>query len=100
MDVHLLMAERRRVSEEFRAKLASLAMQRSRLADAMTDEGRQHLYAAVDEQAELCRKLGEKLLELDGLILEMQSRPTDPEEEDQVLRKQAPPPVPGIFPID
>ncbi len=100
MDVHLLMAERRHVSEEFRSRLASLAMQRSRLADAMTDEGRQHLYAAVDEQADLCRKLGEKLLELDGLILEMQSRPTDPEEEDQVLRKQAPPPVPGIFPID
>ena len=97
MDVHLLMAERRRVSQEFRAKLASLTLQRSRLTDAMTDEGRQHLHAAVDEEADLCRKLGEKLLELDDLILAMQSRPTDPEEEEKVLPQPAPLRVPGVL---
>jgi hypothetical protein len=100
MDVHMLMAERRRVSEDFRAKLASLAMQRSRLADATTDEGRQYLYAAVDEEAGICRKLGDQLLELDGLIQAMQSHATDPEEEELVSPQSVPLLVAGVLPTD
>jgi len=76
MDVHLLMAERRRVAETFRAKLTFLAMLRGQLAEALTDEARQHLYAAVDEGAATCRELGDRLLKLDGSILALQTRET------------------------
>jgi hypothetical protein len=100
MDVYMLIAERRRVSDNLRAKLASLATQRSRLADATTDEGRQYLYAAVDEEAGNCRKLGDQLLELDGLIQAMQSRATDPEEEESASPQAAPLPVGGVLPTD
>ena len=76
MDVHLLMAERGRVAEAFRAKLTQVAMLRGQLADALTDEARQHLYMAVDEEAALCRELGDRLLQLDVSILALQTRET------------------------
>ena len=74
MDIHLEMTERRRVSEEFRARIASLAVLRTQLADAKTDEARQHLYAAVDKEAELCRQLSGKLLALERSVHEMRLR--------------------------
>ena len=40
MDIHLLMAERRRVANAFRAKLTHVATLRTQLADAVTDEAR------------------------------------------------------------
>ena len=38
MDVHLLMAERGRVANAFRAKLTQVAMLRGQLTEALTDE--------------------------------------------------------------
>src|SRR5262245_61741535 len=58
MDIHILMAERRRIAEEFRSKLTQLSKLRNELVDARTDEGRCYLYAAVDEQSAAFRELG------------------------------------------
>ena len=74
MDIRLLMAERRRVANAFRAKLSDVAMLRAQVADAHTDEARQRLYGAVDEAVAACRDLGDKLLQLDARVLEMQTR--------------------------
>ena len=100
MDLVSLRDERSRVSEEFRAKLASLATLRSRLANAKTDVGRRLLYRAVDKDADLCRRLSAKLFELDELISAIQSRAKQPQAKETILLQTAPQPVAGIFPID
>ena len=74
MDIHILMAERRRIAEEFRAKLTQLSKLRNELVDVRTDEGRCCLYAAVDEQSALFRELGERLLKLDTSVRALQAR--------------------------
>jgi hypothetical protein len=61
MDIHILMAERRRIADEFRSKLTQLSKLRNELVDARTDEGRSCLYAAVDEHSAVFRELGEKI---------------------------------------
>jgi hypothetical protein len=76
MDIHLLEAECRRVSEEFRAKIALLALLRTQLVEAKTDKTRQHLYAAVDEEARLSRELSDKLLALEKAVHKAQLRET------------------------
>jgi hypothetical protein len=73
MDVHLLMAERRRVADEFRSTLTYLAILRAQLIRS-TDEARQHLLAVIEDEAAESHKLSEKHLELDAAILEMQTR--------------------------
>jgi hypothetical protein len=72
MDTHILNAERRRVAHEFRAKLARLRTFRTQLSEAITDEARQYLYSAVDEEMAACRSLGDSLLQLDVSIRTMQ----------------------------
>ena len=74
MDIHILLAERRRIAEEFRAKLTQLSKLRNELVDERTDEGRCYLYAAVDEQSAVFRELGEKLLQLDTSVRALQVR--------------------------
>ena len=74
MDVHLRMAERRRVADEFRSTLTYLAILRAQLIRSLTDEARQHLLAVIEDEAAESHKLSEKLLELDAAILEMQTR--------------------------
>lgn len=74
VDIHILMAERRRLADEFRSKLMRLSQLRGQLVSACTDESRQHLYAAVDDEAAIFHDLGDKLLELDASILALQTR--------------------------
>jgi hypothetical protein len=74
MDIHILMAERRRIADEFRSKLTQLSKLRNELVDARTDEGRSYLYAAVDEHSTVFRELGEKLLQLDNSVRTLQAR--------------------------
>lgn len=90
MDTHILMAERRRVAEEFRARLTCLGILRTQLSDAFTDEARQYLYAAVDEEMAMCRGLGDKLLQLDASIQAMQAR-------EVAAKEGRPPSVPQLF---
>jgi hypothetical protein len=73
MDIHILMAERRRIADEFRSKLTQLSKLRNELVDARTDEGRSYLYAAVDEHSTVFRELGEKLLQLDNSVRALQA---------------------------
>jgi len=72
MDIHILTAERRRVAHEFRARLTRLGTLRTQLSKALTDEARQYLYGAVDEEMAACRGLGDELLQLDVSIQTMQ----------------------------
>ncbi len=74
MDIHILLAERRRIADEFRSKLTQLSKLRNDLAEARTDEGRCYLYAAVDEQSVVFRELGERLLQLDNSVRALQAR--------------------------
>ena len=98
MDSVSLREERTRVSSELRAKLTSLATLRSRLANAKTDVGRRLLHNAVDKEADLCRRLSAKLIELDDLISVMQSR--DKRLEQVALLQSPSLSIPGVFPVD
>ena len=93
MDIHLLTAEHRGVADAFRAQLTRLATMRAQLLNAITDEGRQHLYVAVDEGAAECRALGDELIRLDKMISAM-----GPNAREQLPKYLAEPP--GIYPID
>jgi hypothetical protein len=73
MDIHLLVAERKRVADEFRSTLTCLAILRAQLTRSLTDEARQHLLAVIGEKVAQSRKLSEKLLEADAAILKMQT---------------------------
>ncbi len=74
MDIDILMAERRRLADEFRSKLTRLGQLRGQLVDARTDEGRHYLYAAVDEETAVFREPGDKLLKIDASIVELETR--------------------------
>ena len=78
MDVHLLLAEgqRQRLAERFRSTFTCLSILRAQLIGASTDEARQHLKSAINEQSAVARELGEKLLALHASILELQTKET------------------------
>ena len=71
MDVHLMIAERRRVANEFRLARTCLAILRAQLSYSLTRETRQHLLAVIGETSAKSRRLGAKLLEVDAAVLEM-----------------------------
>ena len=71
MDMPFLIAERRRVADEFRLARACLAILRTQLTDVQTCEARQHLLAVIGETSAKSRKLGAKLLEVDAAVLEL-----------------------------
>jgi hypothetical protein len=72
MDVHFLIAERRRVADELRLARACHAILRAQLTGSLTCEARHHVLAVIGEMAAQSRRLGAKLLEVDAAILEMQ----------------------------
>jgi hypothetical protein len=74
MDVRLLLADRQRLAEQFRSTFTCLSILRAQLIRASTDEARQHLKSAINEQSGAARELGEKLLALDASILELQTQ--------------------------
>jgi hypothetical protein len=79
MDLHLLLAERERISDQFRSTFACLSMLRAQLIRASTDEARQHLQSAINEYSTLARDLGDKLRALDASALELQTRDATPQ---------------------
>ncbi len=74
MDVHFLIAERRRVADELHLARACLAILRAQLTGSLTCEARQHVLAVIGETSAQFRRLGAKLLEVDADILQMQAR--------------------------
>jgi hypothetical protein len=73
MDIHILLGERRRVADQFRSTLTCLGILRAQVIGSVTNEARHHLLAAIEDEAAVCRGLGDKLLQLDAKILEMQT---------------------------
>jgi hypothetical protein len=100
MEILQLREERTRLSEEYRAKLAALAILRSQLAEAVSADVHRHICQTVDREAELCRKLGAKLLELDGLIISTQARAREREATELTPLQTGLLPAAGVFPID
>jgi hypothetical protein len=80
MDIHILIGERRRIADQFRSTLTCLGILRAQVIGAGTEEARHHLLAAIEDEAEVCRGLGDRLLQLDAKILAMQTKRSDPEE--------------------
>ena len=74
MDIHILLGERRRIADQFRSTLTCLGILRAQVIASVTDEARHHLLAASEDEAEVCRGLGDRLLELDAIILAMQTK--------------------------
>ena len=98
MDILLLREARTRVSDEFRAKLAALAVLRSQLAEAVSDAAREQLTQALDKEAAFCRELGRKLLELDGSIISAETRVKAEGKKAAVPASHVP--VVGVFASD
>jgi hypothetical protein len=68
VDYDDLKSERRRIADEFRASLAHLNTLRMQLVDATTDDARLHFHAALDEETAWCRRLGDRLHQIDSAI--------------------------------
>jgi hypothetical protein len=74
VDVHTLIAERKRVAEELRSTLTCLGVLRASLISSLTAEAREHLLSPFQEQMSLAHQLGEKLLKLDTSIQQLRQR--------------------------
>jgi hypothetical protein len=74
MDVHALVAERKRVAEELRSTLTCLSVLRASLIESLAGEGRQHLLSSIEAEMNAARELGDKLLKLDASIQEGRQR--------------------------
>ena len=73
VDIHILLAERRHIGEQLRSTLTRLSILRAQFSGRLTEEARQHVRCAINEEAEVFRDLGNKLLKFDATILEMQT---------------------------
>jgi hypothetical protein len=78
VDIHTLLAERRHIAEQLRSTLTCLGILRAQFIGCLTDEARHHLLCAINEEAGVCRDLGDKLLKLEATILETQTRDAIP----------------------
>jgi hypothetical protein len=73
VDIHTLLAERRDIAEQLRSTLTYLGILRAQFIRCLTEEARHTLLSAINEEAGVCRELGDKLLKLEASILEMQT---------------------------
>jgi hypothetical protein len=69
MDVHILAAEHQRIAERLNSTRTCLGILRAQIIGCLTDEARQHLLCAMEEEAEVCRDLAGKLLQVEETIL-------------------------------
>jgi hypothetical protein len=86
MDLHSLLAERRRIAEHFCSMFTRLVMLRGQLVAAFADEDREYVRYAIEEEILMVRELEEKLLQLDEAILQAVS-----EVEWREMKRAAPP---------
>jgi hypothetical protein len=81
MDVYILLAERRRIADQFRSTLTCLGILRAQFIGCLTNEARHHLLWAINEEAEVCRDLGDQLLQLDASVMQLRTEVSEPADE-------------------
>jgi hypothetical protein len=86
VDVHILAAERRRISEQLRSTLTCLGILRAQIIGCLTDEARHHLLAALDEESRVCCELGDWLLRLEAMIMNLQKDRSEDDGEESSVR--------------
>ena len=73
-DINILMTERQRAAEDFRAQIASIGMLRGLLTEAPPGEAREQLKTAIEDEARKFHELANRLLHLEASVLAMQRR--------------------------
>jgi len=82
MDVQTLLAERQRIAERLNSTRTCLGILRAQFISCLTEEARQHLLCAMEEEAEVCRELAGTLLQVEETILMLRIERS--EETDEV----------------
>ena len=78
MGMQVLLERRRRVAEQLSARRIRLSDLRARRSDCHAEESSNQLLAAIEQEAEVCRQLAGKFLQLEATILAGQRRPKTP----------------------
>ena len=73
--MQVLLGRRRRVAEQLSSRRIRLSDLRARDIDCLAEESRVALPAAMEQEAEVCRQLAGKLLQLEVTFLAEQRRP-------------------------
>jgi hypothetical protein len=82
MDVQTLLAERQRIAERLNSTRTCLGILRAQFIGCLTEEAREHLLYAMEEEAEVCRELAGTLLQVEEMILMLRIERS--EETDEV----------------
>jgi hypothetical protein len=75
MGLQVLLERRRRIAEQLSSGRIRLSDLRARDIDRLAEESRVALLTAIEQEAEVCRQLAGKLLQLEATILAEQRRP-------------------------
>jgi hypothetical protein len=78
MGMQVLLERRRRVAEQLSSRRIRLSDLRDRLIDCLAEEPRIELLTAIEQEAEVCRELAGKLLQLEATVLARRIRPRTP----------------------
>jgi hypothetical protein len=78
MGMQVLLERRRRVAEQLSARRIRLGDLRARRSDCHAEEPSNQVLTATEQEAEVCRQLAGKFLQLEATILAAQRRPKPP----------------------
>jgi hypothetical protein len=78
MGMQVLLERRRRVAEQLSARRIRLSDLWARQSDCHANESSNQLLTAIEQEAEVCRQLAGKFLQLEATILAEQRRPKTP----------------------
>ncbi len=77
-----MLERRRRVAEQLSARRIRLGDLRARRIDCLAEESSNQLLAAIEQEAEVCRQLAGKFLQLEATILAAQRRRKPPNKKE------------------
>ena len=78
MGMQVLLERRRRVAEQLSSRRIRLSDLRARRIDGLAEDSRSELLTAIEQEAEVCRQLAGKLLQLEATVLARRIRPKTP----------------------
>jgi len=91
MGMQVLLERRRRVAEQLSSRRIRLSDLRARPINGLADS-RSELLTAIEQEAEVCRQLAGKLLQLEATVLARRIRPKTPHKKAVDASRQ------GTFP--
>jgi hypothetical protein len=89
MGMQVLLERRRRAAEQLSSRRNRLSDLRARYIDCLAEESPSQLLTAIEQEAEVCRQLAGKLLQLEATVLAKRIRPRTPMPPDTPCRKSA-----------